>query len=467
MTRKASGKPFLMLFFCADLIPIFEFKLRKLLTRKHMNKFAILLILTVLFSCRSRNEGFYMPAEWESHDAVWFGWEQNETFFYPVVSEMIKALTPHVLVKIAVRSDSLMIVAKKYLAGQGVDTARVRFYLVPGDRYWIRDHGASFLLNGKGKLGAAQFGWNLYGYPEFLKEKFGNNKDSINKYMALAIDPKTKSVDSVMAALTGAAILKTEVCHEGGATEVNGKGTLILCEATVFQRNPGWARADLEKEFKRVLGVSKIIWMKKGLADDPQWLLRRIAGNYIGGGTGGHTDEFVRFAGPNTVLLAWVDEKDKDLNPVNRMNYERLYENLKILEQSTDQDGKPFTVIKVPLPDIIPLKVVAKTKFNMPGAFPPTEVPMGAFIPSEMPQEGDTLLWLPAATYLNYLVTNGVVLLPTYAGIGASKEAEEAVMKIFREQFPNREILLFDVLGQNFSGGGIHCSTQQQPSVKN
>jgi len=103
---------------------------------------------------------------------------------------------------------------------------------------------------------------------------------------------------------------------------------------------------------------------------------------------------------------------------------------------------------------------------TMPLALPPAEVPIAAFIPSEAPKEGDTLLWLPAATYLNYLVTNGVVLLPTYAGIGTSKEREDAVKRIFAEQFPNREILFFDVLGQNFSGGGIHCSTQQQPSVK-
>ena len=420
----------------------------------------------MFFSCRNKKDGFYMPAEWSAHDAVWFGWEQNETFFYPVVSEMIKALTPHVRVNIAVRSDSLMLIARQYLIGGGVDTTKVSFFLVPGDRYWIRDHGATFLVNEKGELGVAQFGWNLYGYPGFLKEKFGDNKDSVSKYMAIAIDPKTKGVDSIMAGLTGAKILKTEVCHEGGATEVNGKGTLILCEATVFQRNPGWTREDLEKEFKRVLGVSKIIWMKKGLADDPQWLLRRIAGNYIGGGTGGHTDEFVRFTGPNTILLAWVDEKEKDLNPVNRMNYDRLCENLKILEQSTDQDGKPFTIVKVPLPNIIPLKVVAKKTLTKSMILPPTEVPISAFVPSEEPKEGDTLFWLPAATYLNYLVTNGIVLLPSYTSAGTSKETEEAIKKIFSKQFPNREVLFFDVMGQNFSGGGIHCSTQQQPSVK-
>jgi agmatine deiminase len=68
------------------------------------------------------------------------------------------------------------------------------------------------------------------------------------------------------------------------------KGTLILNEATVFQRNPGLSKEEIESEFKRVLGVTNIIWMKKGLADDPLHFFRRITGNYVGGGTGGHTD---------------------------------------------------------------------------------------------------------------------------------------------------------------------------------
>ncbi|MCX6282703.1 MAG: agmatine deiminase family protein, partial [Bacteroidetes bacterium] len=80
-------------------------------------------------------------------------------------------------------------------------------------------------------------------------------------------------------------------------------------------------------------------------------------GNYIDVGIEGHTDEFVRFSGPNTILLAWVDENEKDLNPVNRMNYDRLNENFNILQMATDQDGRTFTIVKVPLPDVVPLKV--------------------------------------------------------------------------------------------------------------
>jgi agmatine deiminase len=129
----------------------------------------------------------------------------------------------------------------------------------------IRDHGAAFLVNGKGELGVADFAWNSYGYPGFLKEKYNGNPDSIKHYMDLRKEMrlKTASVDSQMAVAEGATILKSDVKHEGGAIEVNGKGTLVLCEATV----PTKSRFDegiYRSEFKRVLGIKDYLG-KEGL----------------------------------------------------------------------------------------------------------------------------------------------------------------------------------------------------------
>ena len=115
---------------------------------KHL--LCIFSIITLL-SCNQKNDKFYMPAEWEKQEAVWLGWEADSTLgFYPVVTEMIKTLTPHVTVKMAFDNDSLMQTAKRYLMLQKVDTTNIRFYLMPGDRYWIRDNGAAFLVNNKG-----------------------------------------------------------------------------------------------------------------------------------------------------------------------------------------------------------------------------------------------------------------------------------------------------------------------------
>lgn len=430
-----------------------------------MKKLLLILNIVIVISCNHQEDKFYMPAEWEQQDAVWLGWEADSTLgFYPVVAEMIKTLTPTVTVKIAFDSDSLMQTAKNYLKRQQIDTSNIRFYVMPGDRYWIRDNGAAFLINSKGELGVADFDWNHYGFPQFLKEKYNNNQDSVNKYLNKRLPSMNKSgaVDSLMAVVGGAKIFKTNVVTEGGNIEVNGKGTLIVCESAMKNRNPELTKEFMESELKNVLGVSKVIWIKQGLAEDPNGFYRRITGNYVGGGVQ-HSDEFVRFSNANTILLAWVDEAEKDLNPINKMNYQRLNESFQTLKNATDQDGKPFNIVKVPLPDLITKKIVAIQDYTSKVSY---DIPANRFYISEAPKVGDTLLRVPASSYLNYLVTNGLVLISSYTSEGSSKEKEDRVRKIFEEQFPKRKIVFINAMPQNWDGGGIHCSTQQQPRKK-
>ena len=429
---------------------------------KHL--LCIFSIITLL-SCNQKNDKFYMPAEWEKQDAVWLGWEADSTLgFYPVVTEMIKTLTPHVIVKIAFDNDSLMQTAKRYLMLQKVDTTNIKFYLMPGDRYWIRDNGAAFLVNNKGQLGVADFGWNQYGFPQFLKEKYNNNRDSVNKYLNKRLPSinRTGTLDSLMAIAENAELFKTAVVTEGGNIEVNGKGTLIVCESAMKNRNPNLTKEFMESELKKVLGVSKVIWLKRGLAEDPNGFYRRIMGNYVGGGVQ-HSDEFVRFSNASTILLAWVDESEKNLNPINKMNYERLNESYQLLKSATDQDDKPFNIIKVPLPDLTTKKIIATKEYSKE---PSLNIPANRFYISEAPKVGDTLIRVPASSYMNYLVTNGVVLVSSYVAEGSSKEKENRVRKIFETQFPTRKIVFINAMPQNWDGGGIHCSTQQQPSKR-
>ena len=246
-----------------------------------MKKLLYALNILVLLSCNQQEDKYYMPAEWEKHDAVWLGWEADSTLgFYPVVTEMIKTLTPNVTVKIAFDSDSLMQTAKSYLKRQQIDTSNIKFYVMPGDRYWIRDNGAAFIINSKGQLGVADFGWNHYGFPQFLKEQYNNNQDSISKYLnkRLLSISKSGTVDSLMAIAESAKIFKTNVVTEGGNIEVNGKGTLIVCESAMKNRNPDLTKEFMESELKKVLGVSKVIWLKQGLAEDPNGFTEELQG---------------------------------------------------------------------------------------------------------------------------------------------------------------------------------------------
>jgi agmatine deiminase len=440
-----------------------------------MKKFPIVLIF-MLFACNSNvekisSDTFYMPAEWEEHEAVWLGWSKAiETGYYPSTPYIIKTLAANVNVKIAFNSNSVKKNAILYLKSKGIDSTLYKAYVIPGERYWIRDHGATFLINKKGELGVADFEWDDLGLPLTLKLRYKNNRDSINKYYFESEKRllKTAIFDSLMGVLENAKIIKSKIIHEGGAIEVNGKGTLILCEATIFNRNLKLKKEDLEIEFKKALGVSNIIWLKNGLADDP-FDLKIIADNYVGFGTGGHSDEFVRFANSNTILLSWIDEKERNKNPINTINYLRMNENYNILKQAKDQDGKPFNVIKVPQPDVISKKIIIKDKitFSNGNNIDLEEFFPSDFFPFEKPKVGDTLLKIPTASYMNYLITNKLILLPTYVKAGSSKEKEMKVLKIFKKQFPGRKIVFIDVMSQNWDGGGIHCITQQQPKTSN
>ena len=430
-----------------------------------MKNIIILFSALIILSCGNKYsrkaDEFYMPGEFEPHSAVWLGWEKEDTTVYPVAINIIRGLADKVAVKLAVDNDSLKAVAQSRIHKAGIDTTAIQFYTVPGDRYWIRDHGATFLVNENGEKAVADFEWSLYGYFAWRKLREPEKIDTLNHWEELTHKGKTSSVDSLMGSLTGAKHIKSKLTIEGGSIETNGKGVLIQCEAVTLQRNPGWTREEVENEYKRVMNVQKIIWLKQGLADDEHiWHLHN--GKYVTMGTGGHTDEFVRFADAHTILLAWIDENEKDLHPLNKITYERMVENFKILEASTDQDGKPFHIIKVPLPNPIERPIVVIEKADDSNIW---ELDPSSFLPGERPVAGDTLLRVSASSYLNFLVSNGVIINATYVQQGTSLEKENKVKAIMKAVFPDREQIWIDALPVNWNGGGIHCSTQQEPKT--
>ena len=191
---------------------------------------------------------------------------------------------------------------------------------------------------------------------------------------------------------------------------------MILNEPLTLSRNEGASKDSLEKEFERVLGVTNIIWLQHGLAEDPH-IWRTIAHKYVGLGTGGHTDEYVRFADENKILLAWIDESEKDKNPLNRINYDRMNINYEILVNAKNEDGEAFNIIKVPLPD----PIIQPILILEPGAWDESlNIPISAFMKTDGWAVGDTAYRVAASSYLNYYATNGAVLLPTYIKQGSS-----------------------------------------------
>jgi agmatine deiminase len=246
---------------------------------------------------------------------------------------------------------------------------------------------------------------------------------------------------------------------EGGAIEVNGRGVLLVSEPLLMQRNRGRSKAELDAALRRLPGIERTIWLGAGVADDPQ-MRATITGDYVGFGTGGHTDEFVRFADPRTILLAWVDEADADLHPVNRITRERMRVNFEILSKSRDVNGRPFRIVKVPMP-----RPVEREVELLSSASGPLDWWAAVFPASERRQVRDRVRHVAAASYLNYLVVNRAVLIPTYVAHGTPAAVEARVAALFRAAFPGRELTFIDALRLNWEGGGIHCATCQQPAT--
>ena len=389
------------------------------------------------------NEFFTAPGEFENQEAVWMTAKPFETVHptIEIVIQMIKALSPHVKIKLMVADDSAKTAVQKLLRENGVDEKQIFYWTtVSSSTRWYRDIGGIFLKSRSGNLKIADFGFNCYGDCKSSSETA----------------KKKEGIDREIAALLRLPVIKSDLITEGGDLEFNGKGTMMAVEAVELQRNPNLTKAQIEKELLRVLGQKKIIWLKKGIAEDDKAQRGALYENVYPIGTGGHIDEFCRFVGPNTILLAEVSQRERDADPVMKMSYDRMEENYKILKASSDQNGKKFKIIRVPVADIIYDEFVIKEG----------DIDELNFFSGSKP--GQTIKSIIAASYLNFFISNGVVLQPSYWKEGRSnstKIKDEAFRKILQKAFPNRKIVPIFTENLNYGGGGMHCATQPQPAV--
>jgi len=193
---------------------------------------------------------------------------------------------------------------------------------------------------------------------------------------------------------------------EGGAIDVNGSGLMLTTEeclaSSVQERNPGLTRDELEDALKGYLGIGKVLWLGCGISGDD---------------THGHVDDLARFVLPRTVVLATEE------NPADA-NYRALQENRERLQGMTDLQGRHVEVVPLPMP--------------APLFF-----------------EGQRL----PASYANFYIANGVVLVPTF-----NDSNDRKALGILSELFPGRTVLGIHSVDLVWGLGTVHCMTQQQPS---
>ena len=395
---------------------------------------------------------FSFPAEWEPHDAVWVAWvppRERRPGRHEVMNAMtidiIAALRDHVRIEVIVQNEEAAAGVEARLRDEGVwsDDLTFRYHDFPN--FWMRDPGPLFLRNAAGKVKVADFGWNSYGL-SVGETEVGERAQAIAAY------------EPYFADLLGLEVVSTDMVSEGGGMTVNGRGTMMATRWTALQRNPEHTLEEIEAEYLRVMGQRKMVWLERSLIED-LYLDGPIAENYTGGGANGHLDEYARFVGPSTILLAEIPPDEINDNPVNAINYDVLEENYRVLQSATDQDGNPFEIIRIPMPEVDPLRreyELSERAFQRDPGFAAAGL-----------VAGDTMFQVAAASYLNYLVTNEVVLIASYWEEGlpdSQREKDELALEIFQRLFPDREIIQLRPLGINYFGGGVHCATQQQPA---
>lgn len=418
----------------------------------------LLFLVLALQSCQRQSGSNVMQsgqirqaAEFEPTEAVWMLWSNydhkrgysNEK----VMLDIIHALLPHARVKLVFSDDSTRNAKTVLLPADALQSGRLEILVLPYREFWARDMGPAFVICNN-RLAIADFNFNDWNY--------GKVTDSTTIL--------NEKLDEAIAAHMSLPVISTDMITEGGNHEVNGKGTLILTESVERSRNPEMSIGYIESEFRRVLGVSKIIWMKNGLCEDDITKSGPLTNGqgqkvYMPLTTNGHADEFVRFAGPGTVLLARADTTDGD--PISLENARRLEVNYRILREAADQDGQPFNIVRVPLP------------FHSFASMEPGDgvydlMQDFTFSDGTIFPRGKPVSVIAAASYLNFLIANDCVLMPGYWKEGLSwkiKKRDEEARAIIQSVFPDKKIISIDVMALNLGGGGIHCITRNEPRL--
>ena len=342
--------------------------------------------------------GYRMPAEWEPHAGTWLAWPRErsdwpgkfETIPW-VYAEVVRHLAAGERVRILVDDARMARSARTVLRHTGVDLRRLRFLRVPTDRSWTRDSCPLFVRRDDGDIALVH--WRFNGWAKYRNHR----RDAVvGRAVARALRRHRWEPD----------VAGRRVVLEGGAIDVNGRGTLLATEECLLSRrqarNPGVTRAELERVLGAYLGVRKVLWLGRGIAGDD---------------THGHVDDLARFVDARTVVIA---QEDDPADP----NYEPLRENRARLERMTDQDGRRLRVVALPMP--APL----------------------VFAGQRLP-----------ASYANFYVANAAVLVPTF-----NDARDREALAILADLFPSRPVVGIHAGDLVLGLGTLHCMTQQEPA---
>jgi agmatine deiminase len=362
--------------------------------------------MTRVIESTPRADGFRMPGEFEPHKQLWMLWPQRPDNWrlgakpaqrsWVAVATAISEFEP---VIVGVNND-------QYENARNLLPAHVRVVEISSNDAWMRDCGPSFVVNDKGDVRLVDWIFNAWG----------------GLYDGLYFPwEKDQMVPLKVAEIEGVDRYKAPLVMEGGSFHVDGEGTLLTTEECLLSpgRNPDLTKEQIEQHLKDYLGLETIVWLGRGIDPDE---------------TTGHVDDVACSVRPGVVLAA-ITEDESD------WRYELLQDNLRRLEQATDAKGRKLEVHTLPMPAI--MEYTEDEAWGVDTA--EGSIPRHA---------GDKT----AASYLNFLIVNGGVILPAFG------DPNDAVAKAkLEELFPERRVVTVPGREIVLGGGNVHCITQQQP----
>ncbi len=343
------------------------------------------------------NQPRHLPAEWAPQWAVMLTWphagmdcQRNFAEVEALFLTLASAIAQRQQLIVSVTQPQQLDALRDHLRQAGIAAQRLIGQVVPANDFWARDHGPITVLSGD-QPRLLDFRFNGWGgkYPAELDNQISSQLHRRGAFGSAALEP----IDWVF---------------EGGNLECDGAGTLLLNRQSVLtaSRNPGLNEAMVEAEFRRLLGIYRVLWISHGHIE--------------GDDTDGHIDVLARFTDPDT--LCHISTEDRD-DP-NFAELDAMAAELRALRK---RDGTPYRLVPLPLP-------AAQRSLG-----------------------GEPL----ALSYANFLIINGAVLLPVYRD-----PADRIALAQLARCFPDREIVPIMALPLVEHGGSIHCVTMQLPAAR-
>ena len=357
-----------------------------------------------------KQDGFRMPGEFEPHRGTYIIWPERPDNWRNGAKPAQKVFTQVANTIGKYEPVTVIVSDSQYQNARHMLNDYVRVVEMSNDDSWVRDCGATFVVNDQGELRGVDWSFNAWGgLVDGLYFPWDKDDRIASKMCELERANRYRLDDFVL---------------EGGSIHVDGEGTLMVTEECLLSagRNPQLTKEEIEKVLCEYLNVEKVLWIKEGIYNDE---------------TNGHVDNMCNFVRPGVVALAWTDDE-------NDPQYKRSHEAYEYLSNEVDVKGRKLEIHKILTPTPV---LITKEESEGVDAVDGT-------LPRE---EGDRL----AASYVNYYTGNGFVAVPVFGD-----PHDELAIKQLQELYPDRVIEPIYAREILLGGGNIHCITQQVPETR-